>query len=229
MRSCFRPLRCGLDMPRAGSLIAALSSKKAGCPSRVMALFEVADVAPHHGIRRRSSPMYGSGCADCSASHWPARDRPTSVPSGLRFLPPGRREFRSGIGLLCPCECGLVLPQRQHQHGKFSRGRNGCPGKTASCRHAGSPTLQRREYLHARDQGRRRLEQQAPRDAIATFRNTPGPIDFSRLMPSRHEAQEGSDIPSSPKARRVINQGNKIQCDDGADVSTQRNLLRLYR
>ncbi len=70
--------------------------------------------APQHGIRWWSSPMYGSGCAEFSASHWPARDQPASAPSG-HCLPSAEREFRSGYGLLLGvgktwglCGCSLV-------------------------------------------------------------------------------------------------------------------------
>ncbi len=45
---------------------------------------------------------------------------------------------------------------------------------------------------------------------VAAFRNTPGPIDFSGPMPSRGEAQKGSDILSSSEPRGVIDQRNKL-------------------
>lgn len=128
--------------------------------------------------------MYGSGCAECSASHRPARDRPTSAPSGLRFPPPGR-EFRLGYGLLFPFELGFVLPHCQHQHREFPSGCNGRLGKAASSSKSDCPAFQRRELLHPTDQGRRRLEQQAPHGSIAASRDAPGPIHFSGLMPDR--------------------------------------------
>ena len=140
--------------------------RKAGRPSGVMVLFEVTWFAPQHGIRWWSSPMYGSGCAECSASHRPARDRPTSAPSGLRFPPP-RREFGSGYGLLFPFELGFVLPQCQHQHRELPSGYNCRLGKAPSSSKSDCPAFQRRELLHPTDQGRRRLEQQAPHGSIA--------------------------------------------------------------
>ena len=89
VRSSFRPR--GAALPEAAGRFSDCGpvKRKAGRPSGVMVLFEVTWFAPQHGIRWWSSPMYGSGCAECSASHRPARDRPTSAPSGLRFPPPG--------------------------------------------------------------------------------------------------------------------------------------------
>jgi len=91
----------------------------------------------------------------------PTGPREIDQPPPLRDFAPRqpRREFRSGNGLLCPGEFGFVLPQRQHQHGEFSRGGHGRLREASPPRKTDSPTFQRREFLHPSDQGRRRLEQ----------------------------------------------------------------------
>lgn len=116
--------------------------RKATDPSGVMVLFEVTWLVPQHGIRWWSSPMYGSGCAECSASHRPARDRPASAPSGHCFPPPGR-EFRSGYGLHFPLELGFGLPQCQQEHREFASGRNCRLAKASSPGKSDRPAFQR--------------------------------------------------------------------------------------
>ena len=75
--------------------------------------------------------MYGSGSQIDLYPIGPHEiDRPPPLPDFAPCQP--RREFRSGSGLLCPFEFGLVFPERQHQHRKFPRGRDSCLGEAAS-------------------------------------------------------------------------------------------------
>ena len=58
--------------------------------------------APHDGFRWWIVSNVVCGLRSDATSQPFSRDRSTSVPSGLRFPPYQRREFRSGSGLLCP-------------------------------------------------------------------------------------------------------------------------------
>ena len=142
MRSSVRPRCAVFRKPRAGSLIAALSSGKQLIRPGSWFSSRSHGIAPQHGIRWWSSPKYGSGCAECSASHRPARDRPASAPSGHCFPPPGR-EFRSGYGLLFPLELGFSFPKCQHKHCEFASGGNCRLGEASSRSKSDSPAFQR--------------------------------------------------------------------------------------
>ncbi len=144
--------------PKNGSLIAALSSGIAICPSGVMVLSEVAWVRLMMVFGGGSSPMSFADCAAEATSQPFLRDRSTSVPSGFRF-PPVRRKLSSGSHLLCPLIIASRFPECQHEHCNLTRGGNSGFAESAPPSQPNRPGLQRREALDLSDDTGRRFEQ----------------------------------------------------------------------
>ena len=117
-----------------------------------MVLCEVTGIAPHDGFRWWIvSNVFREVCGFLRV---PILQNEIDQPPSRRDLAPrfAGRVFRSGSGLLCPFEVGVLFPQCQHQHRDLARCGDCGLAKPTFGGQSYSPAFQRRETPNPVDQ-----------------------------------------------------------------------------